>query len=171
MQLEKPISGLVCYNTNTTCMRMKGENQGKGETQKQVLTSNQICCIDLATLALEQIRETAALPSGTRGSPGPGGCGGAPRAAQTGGRDAHTRARPRGCAPLRSAAPTGCAAWARGDIAHHGGCRSHTIPISNKMRIPEQAGELMSCPRWKAVFQLTTAAPTSFQQREHGAEG
>lgn len=73
-------------------MRTKGENQGKRETQKQVLTSNQICCIDFATLALEQIRETATLPSGKHCSLERGGSGGAPHLPQTGGRDAHTRA-------------------------------------------------------------------------------
>lgn len=51
---------------STICMRMKGENQGRRETQKPVLTSNQICCIDFATLALEQIRGAARFP---RGSP------------------------------------------------------------------------------------------------------
>lgn len=76
-------------------MRMKGENQGERETQKQVLTSNQICCIDFATLALEQIRETATLPSRMCRSPERGSSGGAPTAAQTGRPAcAHTRAAP-----------------------------------------------------------------------------
>lgn len=153
-------------------MRKKGENQGKRETQKQVLTSNQICCIDFATLALQKIRETATLPSGRCCSLERGGSRGAPAAPQTGGRDAHTRAGPRMRIP-----PERRSNGMRGPgerSAHHGGCGSHTIPISNEMRIPEQATELMSCPRWKAAFQLTTAAPaapTSFQQHEQGGEG
>lgn len=150
-------------------MRMKGENQGRRETQKQVLTSNKICCIDFATLALEQIRGTGTLPSRMRCSLEQGGSGGTNRQPAC----AHTHrlcgAHPSG-APLRWDMQPG----RRERSIHHRGCRSHTIPISNKMRIPEQATELMSCPRWKAVLQLAAAAPatpTSFQQREQGGEG
>lgn len=49
-------------------MRVRGEKEKKKEIQKQVLTSNQICCIDFATLALEQIRETATLSLRIRSS-------------------------------------------------------------------------------------------------------
>lgn len=52
----------------TICMRARGEKEKKKETQKQVLTSNQICCIDFATSALEQIRETATLSLRIRSS-------------------------------------------------------------------------------------------------------
>jgi len=42
-------------------MRVREEKEKKREKQKQVPTSNQICCIDFATLAFEQIRGTTTL--------------------------------------------------------------------------------------------------------------
>lgn len=149
-------------------MRVRGEKEKKKETQKQVLTSNQICCIDFATLALEQIRETATLSPRIRSSLERAGSKGA-HAGTHGGTSACTHTHTHAAAWMRvtrAGSPVGS--------AHHGGCRSHTIPISDKMRIPEQASRLMSSLRCRAAFQLTTAAPaaapSAFQLPEQGGE-
>lgn len=85
-------AGLLQYLT--ICMRVRGEKEKKKEIQKQVLTSNQICCIDFATLALEQIRETATLSLRIRSSLERAGSKGAHPDTQRGtSACTHTRAR------------------------------------------------------------------------------